>query len=183
MDFPEFIIFRTKDEWRDWLEQNHASNQEIWIAIFKKKYHHKGISLEEAIEEAICFGWVDSHMKSLDEEKFILRFSPRRKGSPWSLINKNRAEKLIEQGKMTPAGNAMIQDAKDSGWWQNAYSSKEKPVLPDVLKEAFDANKKARDKFYKLSFSEQNRYVFWINKAKRQETRKKRILSILDKLG
>jgi len=180
---PEFIIFRNREEWKDWLEQNHTSSKDIWIAIFKKKYSHKGITYDEALEEAICFGWIDSLMKRLDEEKFILRFSPRRRNSPWSLKNKNRAEKMLAEGKMTEAGIAMIDNAIKSGWWEMAYSMKRKQEIPPDMENALKENPRVWKRFKELNNSDQMRYIFWINTAKKQETRKKRIQDIIKKMS
>ena len=180
--YPEFIIIRSREEWRDWLELNHNKEKEQWISIFRKKHAHKGLTYEDAVEEALCFGWIDGVMRSLDEEKFIQRFSPRRNKSPWSLRNKNKAEKMIGEGKMTEAGLKMIEEAKKNGWWGNAYSSKTEPEIPEDLKKAFKLYPKLSGRFRKMSNSDQFRYIYWLNNAKRTETREKRINEIIEKI-
>jgi uncharacterized protein YdeI (YjbR/CyaY-like superfamily) len=110
----------TPQEWRDWLQANHAAAKEVWLVISKKHAGTPSVTYEEATEEALCFGWVDSFMKRVDEEKYVLRYSPRRKGSKWSEINKKRVTKLIEQGRMTQAGIAKIDEAKQNGEWDRA---------------------------------------------------------------
>ena len=180
---PDIIVFRSREEWHNWLLSNADTIREQWIAIFKKKFSHKGLTYDEAVEEAICFGWIDGMMRSVDEEKFMLRFSPRKKGSPWSLINKNRALKMIETGKIKETGLKMIEDAKNSGWWDKAYSMKGEQKVPRDMKEALQGNKGAWKKFNNLSNSDKSRYIFWVESAKRQETRERRIESVIDKMG
>ncbi len=114
--------FQTLQEWTDWLEEN-FTQKEIWIEIQKKKSTKLGINLNDAVTEALCFGWIDGLMYSLDQNSFIIRMTPRQKKSPWSLINKQRALKLIAEGRMRAAGYKCIEQAKENGWWDKAYSS------------------------------------------------------------
>ncbi len=179
----DILLFQSREEWRDWLFHHHKNMNEQWIFLFKRAHAHKGLTYEEAMEEAVCFGWVDSVMKGHDEEKFSQRFSPRRKGRPWSLTNKDRAEAMIKKGFMEKAGFEMVEDAKQSGWWEEAYSSKTKPILPEEMAKVLKSNANLWQAFNKLSNSDQLRYIFWVKTAKKQETRKKRIQEIMDKLG
>ena len=112
----------TAEEWHAWLQRNHAVEKEVWLIIYKKHAATRSLTLEEATEEALCFGWIDSIMKRIDDEKNALRYTPRRKGSNWSEANKKRAAKLIEQGRMTEAGLAKIDEAKENGEWDEASS-------------------------------------------------------------
>ena len=112
--------FVNRHDWRTWLEANHATANEAWLVIYKKHTGKPGLSYEEAVEEALCFGWIDGVMKRLDEEKYALRFSPRKKGSVWSELNKRRVAKLIKQGRMTEAGLAKVKEAKANGQWRAA---------------------------------------------------------------
>lgn len=105
--------FGHRNEWRAWLEENHATAQELWLVIYKKHTGKVGVTYEEAVEEALCFGWIDGVMKRLDAEKYALRFSPRKKGSVWSESNKRRVTKLIKQGRMTEAGLVKVKEAKE----------------------------------------------------------------------
>lgn len=114
-------------EWHDWLNAHHDSETEVWLQIKKVKSKEQGILLSEAVEEALCFGWIDGIMYSSDAQKFIIRMSPRRRGSLWSLINRNRAERMISEGRMTEAGMVAIREAKANGKWQTAYTSKRQP--------------------------------------------------------
>jgi uncharacterized protein YdeI (YjbR/CyaY-like superfamily) len=108
----------TAEEWRGWLQANHAVEKEVWLMIYKKHAATPSVTFEEATEEALCFGWIDSIMKPIDDEKYALRYTPRRKGSNWSESNKKRVAKLIEQGRMTEAGLAKIDEAKRNGKWE-----------------------------------------------------------------
>jgi uncharacterized protein YdeI (YjbR/CyaY-like superfamily) len=179
---PEsWLNCRNPQEWHDWLAQNHDQKDEIWLEIKKAHAAGEGILLAEAVEEALCFGWIDGKMYSLDEESFIIRVTPRRSGSVWSLINRRRAEALIEAGRMTEAGLVAIQAAKASGKWQAAYSSKEVPDLPDELEQAFKADSAARACFEDWPTGEKAHYLFWIAQAKRPDTRKKRIAETFER--
>ena len=123
MDKPQtWTYFKSIQKFSDWLEINH-NQREIWIEIQKKKSTKLGISLSDAVTEALCFGWIDGLMYSIDQNSFIIRMTPRRNNSPWSLINKNRALKLIEEGRMKESGYNCIKQAKENGWWDKAYTS------------------------------------------------------------
>nr|WP_319469660.1 hypothetical protein [uncultured Trichococcus sp.] len=146
--FPqEWLSLQGPQEWHDWLAKNHNQEEQIWLKIKKAHAAGEGILLAEAVEEALCFGWIDGKMYSLDEESFIVRMTPRRAGSVWSLVNRSRAEALVKAGRMTEAGLAAIQAAKASGKWQVAYSSKEVPELPEELEQAFRDDLAARERF------------------------------------
>lgn len=180
--FPEeWLILRNPQEWHDWLAENHYQKDQVWLKIKKAHAEGAGILLGEAVEEAICFGWIDGKMYSLDEESFIIRMTPRRTGSVWSLINRRRAEDLMRAGRMTEAGEAAIQAAKANGKWQAAYSSKEVPELPEELERAFRDNPAAREHFECWPTGEKAHYLFWIAQAKRADTRKKRISETMER--
>ena len=111
MELNNALCFRNRDEWRKWLEKNHEKEKEVWLVHYKKHSGKMGIQLEEAVEEALCFGWIDSKLKKVDEEKFTLKYSPRKANSVWSKLNREKAEIMIKAGKMTPAGLAVIEEA------------------------------------------------------------------------
>ena len=179
---PEaWLNCRNPQEWHDWLVQNHDQEDQIWLKIKKAHAAGEGILLAEAVEEALCFGWIDGKMYSLGEESFIIRVTPRRSGSVWSLVNRRRAEALIEAGRMTEAGLAAIQAAKTNGKWQAAYSSKEVPDLPEELEQAFRVDPVAKAHFEAWPTGEKAHYLFWIALAKRPDTRKKRIAETLER--
>jgi uncharacterized protein YdeI (YjbR/CyaY-like superfamily) len=115
------LHFTSAHEWRDWLLANHAVETEVWLTFYKKHVSRPGITFEEATDEALSFGWIDSSMRRIDDEKYVLRYTPRRKGSNWS-EHKKRVAELIEQGRMTEAGLAKIDEAKRSGKWGKAGS-------------------------------------------------------------
>lgn len=180
--FPEeWLSLREPQEWHDWLVQNHDQKDQIWLKIKKAHAAGEGILLAEAVEEALCFGWIDGKMYSLDEKSFIVRMTPRRPGSVWSLINRRRAEALVKAGRMTEAGLAAIEAAKASGKWQAAYSSKEVPELPKELDQAFREDPVARERFEGWPTGEKAHYLFWIAQAKRADTRQKRIAETLER--
>lgn len=167
--------FKTRKEWRSWLESNHAQKTGIWIMIWKQKYRSEGVHYVEAIEEALCFGWIDGQMKGLNEKKFILHMAPRKLKSVWSQINKQRAEKLIAEGKMALAGLKKIAIAKENGQWDTAYSSKSATVIPIELDTALQQDLVAQQNFARFSNSARFQYIYWINQAKTKTTRQKRI--------
>jgi uncharacterized protein YdeI (YjbR/CyaY-like superfamily) len=173
--------FKDYNAWRRWLEENHSSEKEVWVIIQKKKSKHKGLKYEEAVEEAICFGWIDSKMQSIDAESFRQRFSPRRKNSIWSKKNKKTAEKMIKAEKMTEAGFATIKAAKQNGKWDTAYSSKMAPTIPSDLEEALKENELAWRNFSRFSNSAKVQYIYWVTGAKKDETRQKRIVEVVKK--
>jgi uncharacterized protein YdeI (YjbR/CyaY-like superfamily) len=129
MEPEDALYFGRRDDWRKWLEENHNKENEVWLVHYKKSSGKGGISLEEAVEEAICFGWIDGKLKKVDEERFILRFSPRKASSVWSRINKERAEKMIESGRMTEFGLNKIRDTKKTGSWEIAYTDRKRKCL------------------------------------------------------
>ena len=177
MDNP--LSFKDRENWRKWLEKNYDKENHIWLALYKKGSGKKGMPLEESVEEAMCFGWIDGKLKRLDDERYILRFSPRKANSVWSKINKERAEALMKSGKMTEAGLAKIEEAKKTDLWDNAYTNKTKEAIPLHLKEALMKDKKAWDNFQNFANSYRNMYIGWVNNAKTIETRMKRIKKIV----
>lgn len=174
------VRIKSRADWRKWLEKNHTLKQDIWIVIYKKHTGKDWLSLEEAVKEALCFGWIDSTLRSIDDESYMLRFSPRRPNSVWSKINRERAVCLIEERRMTQAGLAAIEIAKLNGQWDKAYSSKEKPELPDDLIQALQEDDLAWTNFCKLSNSNQLMYVNWVETAKRDVTRRRRIQQVVE---
>jgi uncharacterized protein YdeI (YjbR/CyaY-like superfamily) len=167
--------FKTRDTWRAWLAQNHARTTELWLVLYKKNSGKPTVSYDEAVEEALCFGWIDGITKSIDAEKYAVRFSPRRKASIWSELNKKRVAKMIAQGRMTEIGLAKIEDAKANGEWDKAMQRDDVTNIPRELKQALRANKQAQRNFDVLSPSQKKMYLHWIADAKKDETRQRRI--------
>ena len=143
MDTPELLRFTSVDEWREWLKRHHKTAAEAWLVHYKKGVKKPGVSYREALDEALSFGWIDTKLKSLDGESFMLRWVPRKPGSLWSKINRDRAEELIEQGRMAPAGLAAIEEARRSGNWDKAYTMLTRWETPPDLRKALAENPRA----------------------------------------
>jgi uncharacterized protein YdeI (YjbR/CyaY-like superfamily) len=165
-----------RESWRAWLQENHAVEKETWLVILKRRSAGPGISYEEAVEEALCFGWIDGLMRSVDTETFTLRFSPRKSRSIWSEGNKQRAERLIEQGRMTEAGLAKIREAEENGEWDKAAEREDTSVLPSDLEEALQRDGQLWLNWEGLAPSLKKQYIYWISSAKTEETRERRML-------
>jgi uncharacterized protein YdeI (YjbR/CyaY-like superfamily) len=174
-DTENQLLFQDKEGWRNWLQHNHASEKEALLVIKKSNAAVPGVSYEESVEEALCFGWIDGVMKSTSAETFVLRYSPRKKGSPWSVSNQKRVERLIEQGRMTEAGMARVREAHENGEWEAAIRREDVTNIPQALREALSANPKALENFEKVSPSQKKQFFYWIDSAKTDATRQKRI--------
>jgi uncharacterized protein YdeI (YjbR/CyaY-like superfamily) len=174
------LLFRTPGEWRSWLEENHSNATGAWITLQKVKSPHTGIRYDEALDDALCYGWIDGRMKRVDEHRFIQWFSPRRGNSPWSRRNRDRAEKLIEEKRMTEAGYAEVEKAKRNGRWETAYSSRRPPEVPGDLLEVLKASPEAYENFTGFTNSAQLMYAYWVSDAKRPETRARRIRRVVE---
>ena len=165
---------KTRAEWRNWLEQHHTRDEGIWLISFKKATGKPRFDYEEAVEEALCFGWIDSKGNKLDEERSMVWFVPRKPGTGWSKLNKTRVEKLVADGLMMPAGLAKVEAAKQDGSW-NALDSVEALEIPPDLEKAFAADQTARQYFDAFPRSAKRAILEWIASAKRPETRARRI--------
>jgi uncharacterized protein YdeI (YjbR/CyaY-like superfamily) len=174
-EIGQTLLARSRQDWRAWLAANHRTAGEIWLLFFKKHSGLPGVALEEAVEEALCFGWIDSQLKRIDGEKHAVRFSPRKPGSVWSQSNKHRVERLIAQGRMTPAGLALVAAAKASGEWEQASLREDVTALPADLEAALAADPDAQAAFVRLSASQKKLLIFWVSDARRDETRRRRI--------
>ena len=176
LDVKNFERLYAKDRraWREWLEKNHAIAPGVWLIYYKKDSGKPRVSYDDAVEEALCFGWIDSKPNSIDDERFMQLFTPRKPKSPWAASNKKRADKLIKQGLMTPAGLEKIEAARKSGSW-NTYDIVDKLELPEDLKKALRENEAASKYFNALSNSRKKAMLYRISDAKRPETRAKRI--------
>ncbi|MCL4473253.1 MAG: YdeI/OmpD-associated family protein [Actinobacteria bacterium] len=167
-------LFTTRQDWRDWLEKNHDSEEEIWLLYYKKHSGKESVTYEDAVEEALCFGWIDSQVQTVDAGSYMQRFSRRKKNSVWSESNKERVVKLIGEGCMTEAGIAAVREAKQGGHWDELVPVDSLEV-PSDLEEALAANPKAAANFEAFSASQKKMYLFWVQSAKTEPTRKKRI--------
>jgi uncharacterized protein YdeI (YjbR/CyaY-like superfamily) len=181
-DVP-IVPFADGVAWSKWLDEHHATSPGIWIRIAKKGSGIPSVSHPEALETALCYGWIDSQRKGYDEKTFIQKFTPRGARSIWSVINRDKAIALLKSGKMTPAGISEMERAKKDGRWDAAYASQSTMEVPPDLQAALDAKPRAA-KFF-TTLTSQNRYaiLFRIHNAKRAETRAKRIADFVAMLG
>ena len=180
---PErWLTCRDRQAWREWLEASHQTEEAVWLEIAKVHAREPGLHLPEAVEEALCFGWIDGKMYSVDDQRFIIRMSLRRPGSRWSLINKERALSLMAQGTMTPWGLLAIERAKETGAWQAAYTSRSIPDLPAELEEALKGDPEARKALGEWPKNQQIQAITWVADGRREETRKNRAARILELL-
>ncbi len=173
LDYDRFYA-ANRQEWRDWLVQNHKSAPGVWLIFYKKSSGKASLSYDDAVEEALCFGWIDSRVNSLDNERYMQIFTPRKPESTWSKSNKERIKTLMQQGLMVTAGLEKIEEAKKSGWWTKLDAIEALEIPPD-LDEALLANETARQNFMAFNDSTKKGILWWIVSAKRPATRAKRI--------
>ncbi len=173
-DLPALSFERQKD-WAAWLAKNHATSSGLWLKLAKKASGIRSVTYDEALEVALCYGWIDGQRKSHDETSWLQKFTPRGPRSIWSKINTEKAQRLIERGRMKPAGLKAIESAKQDGRWDAAYAPQSKAAVPDDLQVELDRNAKAKAFFATLD--SRNRYAILhrIHTAKKAETRAKRI--------
>lgn len=169
-------VVRAKDPraWRAWLRRHHHASPGVWLVISKKGARQPGVTYVEAVEEALCFGWIDSTPNTLDAEHYLLRLTPRKPKSVWSRINKERIERLVREGRMTDAGMRAIETAKANGSWAELDPVDDLRV-PDDLAAAFTASPTARRHFERFPPSVRKPILYWIQSAKRPGTRARRI--------
>jgi uncharacterized protein YdeI (YjbR/CyaY-like superfamily) len=162
--------------WRAWLEENHSSETEIWLVFYKKHSGQPSIAYDEAVEEALCFGWIDGVIQRIDDDRYGRRFTPRRDGSSWSALNKRRAAKMSQEGRMTEAGAVKLTywDNEDD-YCRPPERRAEEPAIPEYFQQALIANPKARRNFTNLAPSYRRRYLLWIADARTEETRERRV--------
>ncbi len=170
---------KSRQEWREWLQDNHDKKQSVWLIYYKKKSNIPTVIYSEAVDEALCFGWIDSKSKPIDEHKFMQFFSRRKPNSVWSRVNKEKIERLTNEGLMTEAGYEIIEIAKQNGSW-TILDEAEALVIPDDLDKEFQKRKNAKEYFLSLSRSDKRNILQWLVLAKRQETREKRIAEIVE---
>ncbi|RYX85255.1 bacteriocin-protection protein [bacterium] len=176
------ILFEKPEEWIGWLKENHESEQGIWMRFAKKASALESISYAEAMDGALCYGWIDGQVKKYDEDSWIQKFTPRRSRSLWSKINTEKVARLIESGLMQEAGLREVERAQQDGRWEAAYDSPSKAEVPSDFAEELEKNEKAKEFFATLN--KQNRYaIIWrIQTAKKAETRAKRIGQLVEML-
>lgn len=176
------LYFETSSDWRTWLQENHDKSSGVWLVFYKKDSGKPTLIYDESVEEALCYGWIDSVIKKIDEQSYVRKFTPRKDGSNWSDLNKKRVKKLIKEGRMTEIGMAKIEIAKQNGEWDKPDTPRRQFEMPDEFKLALEKNKKAREFFNTLTKTEKKQFITWVASAKRPETREKRIIEALDLL-
>lgn len=170
---------QSREDWRQWLEKNHQTKPSVWLVYYTKKSKLPSISWREAVEEALCFGWIDSTTKKVDDSSFMQYFSKRKPKSIWSKINKEKVQVLIDSRRMTKAGFDSVEIAKQNGSW-TILDEVEELILPDDLEIVFNKHSGSKDYFLSLSKSTRKIILSWITLAKRQETRQKRMNEVAE---
>lgn len=174
-------LFRDRAAWRRWLEKNHATATELWLVYYKKHTGKRSITYQEALDEALCFGWIDSTVNRVDDERFKQRWTPRKPGSIWSERNRRRVAELSDAGRMAAPGLACVARARADGSW-GQLREVEARLTPDDLQAALARAPQARRFFEQLAPSHQKQYLYWISSAKRAETRQRRVAETLRRL-
>lgn len=183
MSEPQILPFESSKQWAAWLKKNYQLNEGIWLKIAKKDSGIATVTYAEALDVALCWGWIDGQKKSFDAQFFLQKFTPRRARSIWSKVNCGKVEALIASGSMQAPGLAEVERAKADGRWEAAYESQSRMAVPDDLQLALAKNKRAAAFFQTLK--SQNRYaiLFRVHNAKRPETRQKRIAQYVEMLA
>lgn len=177
---PEIFYPKNKNDWREWLEKNHESEESVWLVFYKKSSGKESLTWSESVDIALCFGWIDSKKIGIDDEKSHQFFSKRKAKSTWSKINKQKIEQLTELGEMREAGLKIIEVAKENGSW-TILDEVEELIIPEDLKSALQENPDATDNFEKFSKSVKKMILYWVISAKRPETRQNRIKEIAER--
>ncbi len=177
MSVIEEFCPKDSNHWREWLEENHQRKEAVWLIFYRKNSPKYNLGWSESVDEAICFGWIDSVKQTIDAESYRQYFTKRKAKSNWSKVNKEKIKSLIDQGRMTEAGHRSIEVAKANGSW-TILDSVEDLIVPEDLNTALAAHEGALAFFDGLSRSSKKILLYWVVSAKREETRKKRILEV-----
>lgn len=173
------IPFASRGAWEAWLEEHHVASEGLWLKISKKSSGIESVSYAEALEATLCYGWIDGQRDSFDGEYFLQRFTPRRPRSKWSKVNVGKVTKLIEEGRMMPAGLREVERAKADGRWEAAYESQSTATVPEDLQRKLDENPEAAAFFATLNSANRYAILYRIQDAKRPETRARRIEKVV----
>lgn len=176
------LLFESQSAFEDWLERNAGLSPGVWLQLAKKGSGIASLSYAEAVESALCFGWIDSQKKKHDEATWIQKFSPRGAKSIWSKVNKEKVKALIESGRMTPSGMRAIENAKQNGNWDNAYEPQSAALLPEDFSAALQASTKAKTFYDTLNSRNQYAILFRLQQAKKEDTRQRRIRQFIEML-
>ncbi|NOT62638.1 MAG: bacteriocin-protection protein [Acidobacteria bacterium] len=178
----EIVLFASQPEWRKWLAKQHAKAPGLWLRFAKKNSGVVSVTYDEALDVALCYGWIDGLKKKYDEQTYMLRFTPRGARSVWSKINRNKATALIESNQMQPAGHAAIERAQQNGQWDAAYDGQSTMEVPDDLQAALNKNAKAKKFFAELNSVNRYAILFRLQTAVKAETRAKRLRQFIEML-
>lgn len=177
------ITFPTPEEFEEWLTEHHQKEEGVWLKIFKKASAKNGISRNEALDEALCYGWIDGQAKKLDEDSYLQKFTPRRPGSLWSKRNTEHIARLKKLGKMKPAGIKEVEEAKADGRWDKAYDPPSEMEIPDDFLQELSKNSEAKKFFESLNKTNTYAIAWRLQTAKKPETRQRRMKKILKMLS
>ena len=175
------LYFQSREEWHDWLERNHDTADEAWLIYYKKGSGKERIPYMDAVEEALCYGWIDGKIKSINKDYYIQRFTKRRPGSRWSKYNIDRVQKMIKMGRMQTSGLSAFREVLEKPHlaYENRHDGD--PEIPDDLMNGFRSNRIALNNFLGFPPSARRMYTEWLNSAKKPETRERRIAKIIDR--
>lgn len=181
---PESMIIQCGDdaEWERWLEEHHADSAGVWLKIAKRGAAVDTVSHAQALETAICFGWIDARRRGCDESFFLQRFTPRGPRSKWSQVNRDKAERLIAAGRMREAGLTAVQGARNDGRWDAAYEPQSRATVPDDLRQALEAEPVARAFFQTLTGARRYAFLYRLHHVKTPQARRRRIASYIELL-
>src|SRR5690606_31531023 len=177
------IEFETAEAFETWLEKHHDKSNGLWMKIFKKDSGNKTINYAEALDMALCYGWIDGQKQAYDEQAWLQKFCPRRAKSIWSKVNIGHIERLTNEGRMRTAGLKAVERAKEDGSWEKAYDYSSKMTIPEDFLKELDKNKKAKEFFKGLNKTNLISIGFKLHTAKKQETRERRIKEIIEELA
>ncbi len=182
-DNLEVLSFDTQQDWEAWLKEHHADTRGIWLKIAKKEARAPSVSYAEALEGALCYGWIDGQKAAFDDKYWLQKFTQRGAKSIWSKVNCGKAEALIAEGRMQPAGLRQVEQAKSDGRWERAYESQSKITIPADFQSELDKNPKAKDFFSTLDNANRYAFLFRIHAAKKPETRSAKIQKFVEMLN
>ena len=174
------LFFETPADFRAWLEEHHANEQELWVGFYKKGTGKPSITWPESVDEALCFGWIDGLRKRVDDESYKIRFTPRRATSTWSKVNISRVAELTAQGRMHPAGLKVFENRKEAKSGIYAYEQRENAALSEAQLQQFQANPQAWTFFQDQPNWYQKAAIWWVVSAKRETTRQKRLATLIE---
>lgn len=179
----EILFFKEPEEWRHWLKQNHNTSKGVWLKFYKKASGVESLNYSEALDEALCFGWIDGQANKYDDASYLQKFTPRRSRSNWSKRNIEHISRLEKEGKMTPAGWKEVEAAKADGRWELAYDSPANSAIPEDFLQELSKDKNAFTFFESLTKANKFAITYRLQTAKKPETRQRRMQAILEMLA